>query len=93
MEKLQSPIASEILPFLPRYLRDLSREKYFGKAYNNKKVPSVHALIVFSIFSFLVGLALWNYLLIFKILPVTRVKDPKAAIDTEQAYRNPPVIL
>jgi hypothetical protein len=34
-------------------------------------------------------------LLILKILPVTRFKDPKAGgdFDTENAYRKPPVIL
>ncbi len=56
-----------------------------------KNVLSVHALIGFTIFCFLLewknqfpslNLLLWNYLLILKILPVTSYKDPKAAILT-----------
>ncbi len=34
--------------------RIVSRDEYFFKAYNNKQVLSVHALLVFQIFSFLV---------------------------------------
>ncbi len=62
----------------------------FLEAYN-KNVLSVHAVIVFTIFCFLLewknqtpslNLLLWNYLLTLKILPVTSYKDPKAAILT-----------
>ncbi len=68
----------------------LSRyELFFLKTYYGKYVLSVHALIVFTIFCFVLtwknqtqcfSLLLWNYLLILKILPVTRFNDSKAAI-------------
>jgi hypothetical protein len=60
----------------------------FLKAYINKQVLYVHALIVFPIFCFLgdekiklkaCSLKLLNN---FETLPVTRFKDPKAAILT-----------
>jgi hypothetical protein len=55
------------------------------KAYNNKQVFSEHALIVYKKFCFSVDEKFKlkvNYLLIIKILRVTRFKDPKAAILT-----------
>ncbi len=61
------------------------------KDYYDKYVLSVHALIVFTIFCFLLewkiqtqsfSLLLLNYLLILKILPVTCFKDPTKAIFT-----------
>ncbi len=63
----------------------------FLKGNYDKNLLSVHALIVNTIFCFLLewknqtqsfSLLLWNYLLILKILPVTHFKDPKAAILT-----------
>ncbi len=52
------------------------------KAYNNKQVFSEHALIVFVSQLMKKSNSKWNYLLILKILSVTRFKDPKAAILT-----------
>jgi hypothetical protein len=61
--------------------------KHFLKAYYDKHVLSVLALIVFQFF---VSYLNENIKL---ILPVTRSKDPKAArFDTENVYRKPPLI-
>ncbi len=61
----------------------VSREEYFLKAYYNKQALSVHALMFFTVFCFLVDkkikLKVLAYLLT-NFLPVTRFKEPKASI-------------
>ncbi len=77
--------------FLHAFEGILSRDEYFLKVYDKKRILSVQALIVFTIFLLLswlknqirsFSLLLWNYLLILKILPVTHFEDPKMAILT-----------
>jgi hypothetical protein len=75
----------------------------FFEGYNCKQVLSVHALMVFKIFCFLVDKKIKLkvfWLALLKLL--TNAKNPfcnllqrpySSDLDTENAYRKPPVIL